>query len=85
MPLHVKCRSGCALSEVSPHSGEDLACDVALEAADDILSGEPFGDPPRDVVAGPLAMVHAHDRYAVENSVGLAIVAPRQSVSCSHA
>lgn len=53
----------------------DLACDVALEAADDVAAGFGFGAAAIEVVAGGLVPVQAAQGGAVERGLGVAVAA----------
>ncbi len=61
--------------------GEDLACDEALETADDLLLGETFGGAALDVGDGGFVPPHAHDHGPVERGVGLSVPAAVEAVS----
>ena len=58
----------------------DLACDEALQAADDVLLRQALGGAARDVVDGRLMEAHADDHGAVDRSVGLAVTAAVETV-----
>ena len=54
---------------------EDLTCDVALEAADDLLLGEALGGSAGHVVPGRVMPPEATDDDAPEGVVGLPVAA----------
>ena len=58
----------------------DVACDEALQAADDVLLGESLGGAPPDVVDGRLVPAHQHDHDSVERRVGLSLPASNEPV-----
>src|SRR4051812_29184668 len=60
--------------------GEDLAGDVALEAADDLLAGLVFGCAASGVGAGGLMPSQSDDHDAVEGGVGLPVAAAVDSL-----
>jgi hypothetical protein len=57
---------------------EDLACDEALEAADDLPLALALSRTALEVVKGGLVSAHAHDHHAMEGSVGLTMPAAVQ-------
>jgi hypothetical protein len=59
---------------------EDFACDVALEAADDLAFGQSFGGTAFDVGAGGFVVAYAHDGHDVERAVGGSVAAAAESV-----
>src|SRR4051812_35054705 len=61
--------------------GVDLACDVALEAADDLALAQAFGGPACDIVASWLVMSHPDDSDDVEGAVCRSITAAAEPVA----
>src|SRR5262245_31776663 len=61
--------------------GVDLAGDVPLEAADDLLLGQAFFGAPVDVGAGGRVGAHPGDDDPVEGVVGLAVAAGVEPVA----
>jgi hypothetical protein len=57
-----------------------LAGDVALDAADDLLTGLALSGAPGGVVAGGLVVAQPHDHDAVQRGVGLAVAAAVEPV-----
>ena len=53
----------------------DLACDVALEDADDLFLRQAFFDAPFDIGAGARLGAHASDDDVPQRRVGLAVTA----------
>src|SRR5581483_2380690 len=64
---------GRLLSGHAPEVGVDLACDVTLEAADDLEFREAFVGAAGDVVPGAGVEAHAAEDDAPEGVVGLAV------------
>lgn len=62
-------------------AGVELACDVALEAADGFGFGFAFGAAALEVVAGGGVIGEAGDDDASEGAVGLSVTGPAESVS----
>lgn len=58
---------------VGDETAVDLACDVALQAPNDVLLGEPLGGSSCDVVDGWLVPSHAHDHRPVDRRVRLTV------------
>src|SRR6266540_5420516 len=67
-------------TELAEHC-EDLAGDVALEAAQDLLLGLALGGAPGEVVAGGLVPAQPDDHDAVQRRVGLAVTTAVQPVA----
>ena len=64
-------------------SGEqvvDLACDVALEATDDVLLGSTCDGSALDVLDGWRVPAHSDDNDPIERRVGLAVPAAEQAM-----
>src|SRR5450432_1589929 len=69
------------VGEIRAEGVEDLARDVALEAAHDFALGLAFGGAAFDVGAGSVAVAQPADGDQVERSVGLAIAAVVEAVT----
>jgi hypothetical protein len=59
---------------------EDFACDVALEAADDLAFGQSVGGTAFDVGAGGFVVAYAHDGHDVDRHPELAPSATNAAV-----
>src|SRR6266511_2995978 len=71
---------GAALAHLGQY-GEHLPCDVALEAADDLLLGLALLETPRHVVLGCWVVAQPHQHDAIQRGVGLAVTAPVEPVA----
>src|SRR5450755_1646061 len=69
------------VGEVVAEGVEDLAGDVAFEAAHDFALGLAFGGAAFDVGAGSVAVAQPADGDEVERSVGLAVAAVVEAVA----
>src|SRR5436305_15330199 len=69
------------VGEVCAERVEDLARDVALEAAHDVAVGLAFGRAALGVCAGALAVAQPADGDQVKRTVGLAVAAVVQAVT----
>lgn len=67
--------------EVGLDGGEDLAGDVALEAADDLFLGSAFLGAPVDVGAGAGVPAELAYDYPVEGGVGCPVAAAVEAVT----
>lgn len=82
-PICQECRGGVSggLGEGGPRPVVvdervvDLACDKALQTADDVLLREALRAAAGDVIDGRLVPAHAHDHDPVERCVGLTVTA----------
>src|SRR5450631_3819183 len=69
------------VGEVGAEGVEDLARDVALEAAHDFALGLAFGGATYDVCAGALAVAQPADSNEVKRPVGLAVTPVVEAVA----
>src|SRR5450755_2068372 len=69
------------VGEVGAEGVEDLAGDVALEAAHDLALGLAFGGSALDVCAGAVAVAQPADGDEVKRPVGLAVTAVVEAVT----
>src|SRR3954471_5040208 len=79
--LLCRSRGFCGRRVVLAEEAEDLACDIALEAAHDLRLRLSLPGPAPDVVDGGLVEAHACDDDAVEGGVGLPVAAAVQPVA----
>ena len=75
------CSAGSGWPEVGEDRSVDLACDVALEAADDFFAGLAFGESSGHVRLRGCVPSESADDDDVERSVGLAVAAAVESVA----
>src|SRR6188472_4659145 len=75
--------AGCAWRrrEIGEQRVVELACDVALEAADDLGLGLAFGGASFGVGAGAFAVAQAADGDHVQRAVGVTVAAVAEAVA----
>lgn len=73
--------SGVEGGEVGAECSVELAGDLALEAADDLLFGAPFGKSALHVGLDVIAISESDDDDHVKGSVGLAVAGVVEAVS----